>query len=172
MGIIQNTNSFNIGIYGKRNVGKSTLMNRLLGKDISIVSEVSGTTSDPVYAELEFMSLGATVFIDTAGLDEGGELGHLKVKKSMDTLEEADLAIYVMDIEDMDFDSYENFLRKCEDYNTENLLVINKIEGYIGKGLEIITQCMEYAVFISAKNDIGIDKLKDFIVNIIKEEEI
>ena len=86
-----------IGIFGKRNSGKSTLMNALIGQSVSIVSAHPGTTTDPVEKAYELAPLGAVVFIDTAGLDDEGELGALRVQKTRTVLERVDLALIVVD---------------------------------------------------------------------------
>lgn len=86
-----------IGLFGKRNSGKSTLMNALIGQSVSIVSAHPGTTTDPVEKAYELAPLGAVVFIDTAGLDDEGELGALRVQKTRTVLERVDLALIVVD---------------------------------------------------------------------------
>ena len=86
-----------IGLFGKRNSGKSTLMNALIGQTVSIVSEHPGTTTDPVEKAYELAPLGPVVFIDTAGLDDEGELGALRVQRTRAVLERVDLALVVVD---------------------------------------------------------------------------
>ena len=86
-----------IGLFGKRNSGKSTLMNALIGQSVSIVSAHPGTTTDPVEKAYELAPLGAVVFVDTAGLDDEGELGALRVRKTRAVLERVDLALIVVD---------------------------------------------------------------------------
>ena len=86
-----------IGLFGKRNSGKSTLMNALIGQSVSIVSEHPGTTTDPVEKAYELAPLGAVVFVDTAGLDDVGEHGALRVQKTRAVLERVDLALVVVD---------------------------------------------------------------------------
>ncbi len=86
-----------IGLFGKRNSGKSTLMNALIGQSVSIVSAHPGTTTDPVEKAYELAPLGAVVFVDTAGLDDEGELGALRVQKTRAVLERVDLALIVVD---------------------------------------------------------------------------
>jgi small GTP-binding protein len=106
-----NANRKHIAIYGKRNAGKSSLLNAIIGQDISLVSSVKGTTTDPVSKAMELIPLGPVVFIDTAGLDDVGELGELRVKRSLKILERTDFAIYIMDINDIDEDSYKETVR-------------------------------------------------------------
>ena len=85
-----------IGIFGKRNAGKSSIMNAITDQEASLVSDVKGTTTDPVYKAMELLPLGPVVFIDTPGLDDEGCLGELRVKKSREALGRADLAILVV----------------------------------------------------------------------------
>ena len=79
-------NRLHIGIYGRRNAGKSTIINRLTNQEISIVSPVAGTTTDAVEKAMEFLPVGPVVFIDTAGIDDTGELGEKRIKKNRKNL--------------------------------------------------------------------------------------
>jgi len=85
-----------IGIFGKRNAGKSSLINALTGQEISLVSDVAGTTTDPVYKSFELQGIGPVVFIDTAGLDDVGDLGRMRVEKTRQAVEKTDLALVVL----------------------------------------------------------------------------
>ena len=85
-----------IGLFGSRNAGKSSLINALTGQEISLVSPVAGTTTDPVYKSFELQGVGPVVFIDTAGLDDEGDLGQLRVEKTRQALEKTDLALLVL----------------------------------------------------------------------------
>ena len=85
-----------IGLFGKRNAGKSSLINALTGQAISLVSPVAGTTADPVYKSFELHGVGPVVFIDTAGLDDVGDLGQLRVEKTREALDKTDVAILVL----------------------------------------------------------------------------
>ena len=99
-----------IGIFGRRNVGKSSIINALTGQDIAIVSEIAGTTTDPVKKSIELHGIGPVIFIDTAGIDDSGELGKLRIGKSMAALKLIDLAILVLS--GNEFGSYEADLTK------------------------------------------------------------
>ena len=89
-------NRLHIGLFGSRNAGKSSLINALTGQEISLVSPVAGTTTDPVYKSFELIGVGPVVFVDTAGLDDGGDLGQLRVEKTRQALEKTDLAVLVL----------------------------------------------------------------------------
>lgn len=91
------SNRVHIALFGKRNAGKSSLINAITKQDIAVVSPVKGTTTDPVYKSMELLPLGPVVFIDTAGLDDEGELGELRKRKTLEVLEKTDLALLVID---------------------------------------------------------------------------
>ena len=86
-----------IGFFGKRNAGKSSVMNAVTGQDLAVVSDVKGTTTDPVYKTMELLPLGPVVMMDTPGIDDEGELGELRVKKSYQVLNKTDIAVVVID---------------------------------------------------------------------------
>lgn len=90
-------NRLHIGIYGKRNSGKSSTINALTGQDIALVSSAPGTTTDPVFKSMELHPIGPVVFIDTAGFDDEGELGKLRVERTQDVVNRTDIAIMVID---------------------------------------------------------------------------
>ena len=115
-----------IGIFGKRNAGKSSIMNAITDQEASLVSDVKGTTTDPVYKAMELLLLGPVVFIDTPGLDDEGCLGELRVKKSREALGRADLAILVVDgllgISGEDL----KLIKELKEQGTPALIVYNK----------------------------------------------
>ena len=87
-----------IAFFGRRNAGKSSLVNAVTGQEMSIVSEVKGTTTDPVTKSMEFLPLGPVVIIDTPGLDDEGTVGEMRVRKARQVLNRADIAVLVADI--------------------------------------------------------------------------
>ena len=91
------SNRVHIAFFGKRNVGKSSLVNVITNQEISIVSDVKGTTTDPVFKSMELLPLGPVVIIDTPGIDDEGELGLLRVKRTKQILNKSDIAILVID---------------------------------------------------------------------------
>lgn len=90
------SNRLHISIFGKRNTGKSSLINALTNQDIALVSNVAGTTTDPVYKAMEILPIGPVVLIDTAGIDDEGNLGQLRVKKTLQVLNKTELAVLVI----------------------------------------------------------------------------
>lgn len=118
-------NKPHIGIFGRRNYGKSSLINMLAGQDIAIVSDKPGTTTDPVKKTVEITRLGPVVFIDTAGIDDTGDLGDLRISKSLKALEMVDMAVLV--IAGNTLDDYENdLIEKFNTYNIPYLIIHNK----------------------------------------------
>ena len=89
------SNRLHIGIYGKRNSGKSSLINALTGQKIALVSDVAGTTADPVYKYMEIHGIGPCMFIDTAGFDDIGELGEMRVGQTRKAMDKTDIALIV-----------------------------------------------------------------------------
>lgn len=89
-------NRLHIAIFGRRNVGKSSLINALTNQQIALVSEVPGTTTDPVFKAMEILPLGPVMIIDTAGIDDSGELGALRVQRSLEVLEQVDMVLLVL----------------------------------------------------------------------------
>ena len=88
-------NRLHIGIFGKRNSGKSSLINAITNQSTALVSEVAGTTTDPVYKAMEIRGLGPCMLIDTAGFDDVGRLGELRMQKTREALEKTDIAVLV-----------------------------------------------------------------------------
>ena len=114
-----------IGIFGKRNNGKSSLINKLTGQDIAIVSDTPGTTTDPVKKSIEIFGIGPTVIIDTPGIDDVGELGRKRIQKTNEALKTIDLAIIVLN--NYELGEYETHLiEKLNSYETPYILVNNK----------------------------------------------
>ena len=110
-------NRIHIAFFGNRNAGKSTLVNRFAGQDIAIVSDVAGTTTDPVSKAMEILPLGPCLITDTAGLDDAGALGEMRVKKSFEVLSTTDIAVWVSGTDEGDSDphgeSYRRFMEMC-----------------------------------------------------------
>lgn len=165
-----NSSRINIGIYGKRNAGKSSLLNAITAQETSLVSEIKGTTADPVKKAMEFIPLGPVLFIDTAGLDDSGKLGEKRVNRSLKTLERCDFALYVMDINEMDMNSFKNTERQFKRFNIPYLVVVNKIDTVSNKKINKIKNNHPDYSFVSATENINILDLKDIIIDKIEDD--
>lgn len=119
-----------IGIFGYRNAGKSSLINGLTGQSTALVSEVAGTTTDPVYKSMELLPLGPVVWIDTAGLDDSGDLGLKRVEKSREVLKKTDIAVWVLDSRDLSQESLqaEKDIAEIKARNIPLIIAINKAD--------------------------------------------
>ena len=166
-----NSNRIVISIYGKRNAGKSSLLNALTGQEVSIVSPIKGTTTDPVKKAMELNPVGPVLFIDTAGIDDKGDLGNLRIKKSIDTARRTNIALYVMDGEDIDEGSYENMELIFKKYNIPYILVINKIDIIPKDQIDRLSSKFPEAIFVSSTTNENIDSLKAELIIKIKDIE-
>ncbi|MFR4584715.1 [FeFe] hydrogenase H-cluster maturation GTPase HydF [Clostridium cadaveris] len=171
MNTAPNSNRKHIAIYGKTNSGKSSLMNRLLNQEISLVSELEGTTTDPVFKAMELIPVGPVLFIDTAGLNDNSALGKMRVKKTLEILTRTDLALYVMDSTDLDFSSYKEMKLKFKKYNIPYITVINKIDTLHPEELKKIKSQFQDAVFISTYENQGLEELNALIINKLEDAE-
>lgn len=122
-------NRLHIGFFGKRNSGKSSLINAFTGQEVSIVSEVAGTTTDPVHKAMELRGLGACVLIDTAGFDDVGGLGEIRVEKTRKAAERTDIAIILF--AGMDFERELEWFRYFKTRNTPVIPVISKADASV-----------------------------------------
>ena len=116
-----------IGLFGRRNVGKSSLLNALARQEVSIVSDVAGTTTDPVEKPMELLPLGPVLFIDTAGIDDAGALGELRVAKTRKVFERTDLAVLVAEATQWD-DFERRMLQEFRERSIPTIVVFNKID--------------------------------------------
>ena len=162
-------NRLHIALFGRRNAGKSSLINALTNQQVAIVSEIAGTTTDPVYKSMEILPLGPVVMIDTAGLDDAGELGQLRIKKSLEVLAKTDLALLVMDAETGAGQLEQEVARLCREKDIPVIGIINKIDKFPVHLLELdkIKQqlTIENLVMVSVLNKIGISELKIAMVH-------
>lgn len=160
-----------IGLFGNRNAGKSSLINALTGQEISLVSPVAGTTTDPVYKSFELHGVGPVVFIDTAGLDDVGDLGALRVEKTRQAVEKTDLAILVLTglpQEELPW------FRLFQEKKVPVLIVLNQCDTLAGSASlrETISQQLDGlpVLAVSAKTGEGISQLRQEIVRRVPED--
>jgi [FeFe] hydrogenase H-cluster maturation GTPase HydF len=152
-----------IGIFGRRNAGKSSLLNSLTGQDIAVVSEVKGTTTDPVYKAMELLPIGPVVFIDTAGIDDNSELGELRIAKTKKVLRKTDIALLVVDCKDGLLEEDKSLIAVFEDTGVKHLVVYNKSD------LQQDSRDGEFRV--SCKSGKNIHELKEKIAEMGKEKD-
>lgn len=117
-----------IALFGRRNAGKSSFINALTGQPLAIVSDTPGTTADPVYKSIEIFGIGPCVLIDTAGLDDEGDLGRLRVEKSRKVLNKADVALLIIGAGQRDFDMERQWLGDFKRMGVKPLVIVNKAD--------------------------------------------
>ncbi len=163
-----------IALFGKRNAGKSSIINAITNQDIALVSSVKGTTTDPVYKAMEILPIGPVVIIDTAGLDDVGELGELRKKKTYEVLNKTDLAILTIDAEVGITDFEQGILDSIKDKKIPVIGVLNKID--LEDVSDSVIKDMEKAldikiVPVSALEKKGIDTLKNALIKLLPDNE-
>lgn len=159
-----------IGIFGKRNSGKSSLINALTGHSVALVSETAGTTTDPVYKSMELHPIGPVVFIDTAGFDDEGDLGRLRVERTNDVIKKTDIAILIF--EEGNLDREKNWFDKLKEAGVPIVPVINKLDKTDRIALQQKVS-MEFdlsPILVSALKKEGMDKIKDALTEKMPEE--
>lgn len=155
-----------IALFGKRNAGKSSLVNAITGQDLSVVSEVKGTTTDPVYKAMELLPLGPVMFIDTPGLDDEGQLGQLRIKKAREILRKTDLAMLVVNAsEDSDLTVELEVEKELQLSGVPYIWVYNKADLVEEKKEQ------DKQIFVSAKTGEGIQQLKEWLPRCFGEEK-
>ena len=164
-----------IGFFGRRNAGKSSVLNAVTGQDLAVVSDVKGTTTDPVQKSMELLPLGPVVVIDTPGIDDEGELGALRVKKSYQVLNKSDAAVLVVDASlglcEEDFAFIEHIQKKQIPYDE----AINNSDlapsASLAKDLQYLKEHQIDFVSVSTADLSGIDTLKEKIATLAKTED-
>lgn len=167
-----------IGIFGKRNAGKSSVINALTGQKLAIVSDVQGTTTDPVLKAMELLPLGPVVMIDTPGLDDEGELGALRIQKAYQMLNKTDIALLVVDagagITDEDLRILERIKKKEIPYavvlNKADLASDNKHQ--ISQALSACQVEENRIIWVSAEKNTNIYELKELIASLVPAEDM
>ena len=162
---------FHIGLFGKRNSGKSSLINALTGQEVAVVSPISGTTTDPVYKAMELPGIGPCVFIDTAGFDDEGALGELRVKKTMQVIERTDIALMVCTDESIDEELF--WSERLKEKQIPVIWIINKSDS-LHQG-EMLLRCLEkkcgqVPLLVSASTRKGMEDIRRAISNKLPDE--
>ncbi|MGN0466382.1 MAG: [FeFe] hydrogenase H-cluster maturation GTPase HydF [Lachnospiraceae bacterium] len=163
-----------IALFGRRNAGKSSVINAMTNQELAIVSDVKGTTTDPVYKAMEILPIGPVVLIDTPGLDDTGELGELRVKKTMEVLRKTNVAMIILDGEEGLTRVEEELLEHLEKEKIPTILVLNKSDLLEKEKIEEINQKRKQEIpfiVISALKKIGIDELKEKLASYVMKEE-
>lgn len=162
-----------IGIFGRRNAGKSSILNALTSQEVSIVSEVAGTTTDPVEKPMELLPLGPVLFIDTAGIDDAGVLGEKRIRKTMQVFDRTDLGLIVSAVTEWgDFEEF--ILKSLKDRGIPVVVVFNKAD----LGLSNDCLCQRFStekivsVQTSALTGCGIQELRQAILKIAPDDFI
>lgn len=158
-----------IGIFGKRNAGKSSVINAITGQNLAIVSDVKGTTTDPVLKSMELLPLGPIVLIDTPGLDDVGELGSLRIQKAYQMLNKTDIAVLVVDGSVGITNEDQKILSRIKQKNIPYIIVYNKSDLSSATPLNI--QQEQPVIAVSAKNGYRIEELKEKIAGLLPKEQ-
>lgn len=156
-----------IGFFGLRNAGKSSLVNAVTGQELSVVSDVKGTTTDPVKKAMELLPLGPVVVIDTPGFDDEGTLGELRVKKTREILSLTDIAVLVVDASIGLSDTDNQLISLFKEKNTPFILAFNKSDLI----KEELTLKNDNEILVSAVNNQNINELKELIGKLVKQKE-
>lgn len=150
------SNRVHIGFFGRRNAGKSSIVNAVTGQELAVVSDTKGTTTDPVLKTMELLPLGPVVIIDTPGYDDEGSLGSLRVKKTRQVLNKTDIAVLVADAQEGIGTCEEELLSLFREKEISYLIVCNKSDL-----LETRPKNDKEKLYVSAKNGEGIHELKE-----------
>ena len=160
-----------ISFFGKRNAGKSSVINAVTGQDLAIVSSVRGTTTDPVYKTMELLPLGPVMIIDTPGFDDEGELGALRVRKSYQVLNKTDIAILVVDSTTGKGEEELALIHRFHKKGIPYLVVYNKIDLLSGEEIKDLAMSVRPGeVLVSAADGMNIQELKEKIATLKPED--
>ncbi len=157
-----NSQRVNIGFFGCRNAGKSSLVNKITNQNLCVVSDFAGTTTDIVSKAMELLPLGAVLVVDTPGIDDDGKLGQKRVEKTKEALRRCDIAVLVTDCT-RELNSFEkNLINEFENRKVPYLVVKNKCD--------LLSKTVSDGLFVSAKTGFGVEELKNRIATVVKTE--
>ncbi|MEG1660267.1 MAG: [FeFe] hydrogenase H-cluster maturation GTPase HydF [Bacteroides sp.] len=157
-------NRLHIALFGRRNSGKSSLINALTGQEVALVSDTPGTTTDPVQKAMEVRGIGPCLFIDTPGYDDEGELGELRIGRTLKTMEQTDIALLLCQPE---MSGELRWMQLLEEKNIPTVLVLNKADELNEPEVlaeEIEKQCQRRPLIVSARNGQGMDLIREAIL--------
>ncbi|WP_033166682.1 [FeFe] hydrogenase H-cluster maturation GTPase HydF [Clostridium sp. KNHs205] len=157
-----------IGFFGKRNAGKSSLVNKITGQELSVVSDVKGTTTDPVYKAMELLPLGPVMIIDTPGIDDEGALGELRVRRTRQVLNKTDIAILIIDAQAGKSATDIELIKLFEEKKIPYLLAYNKADLLKEIPAE---QYGQNEIFVSAVTGLNIETIKNIVSKIVPTED-
>ena len=160
-----NANRLHIALFGRRNSGKSSLINTLTGQDTALVSDTPGTTTDLVSKAMEMQGIGPCLFIDTPGFDDEGELGELRISRTLKAIEKTDIALLLCG--DTTFFHEKEMLALLKEKNIPVIPVLNKIdirENNDSLATYIEKECKIRPLLVSAKEEIGIEQIRQAIL--------
>ena len=155
-----------IGFFGRRNAGKSSVVNAVTGQELSVVSDTLGTTTDPVYKTMELLPMGPVMIIDTPGFDDEGALGELRVRKTRQVLNKSDVAVLVVDAAAGIGRCEEELIRLFREKELPYLIAMNKSDLLSEKG-----EADAHTAFVSAKTGEGIYELKERVAGLAKTDQ-
>jgi len=159
-------NRIHIGFFGKRNAGKSSVVNAVTNQELSVVSEVKGTTTDPVYKSMELLPMGPVMIIDTPGFDDEGNLGELRIKKTRQVLNKTDVAVLIVDSTIGKTEPDYELIKLFEEKDISYIVAYNKSDL-----IEAPSNIDDNEIYISAKEKIEIEALKEKIAALALIEE-
>lgn len=165
-------NRIHISFFGRRNAGKSSLVNAVTGQELAVVSDTKGTTTDPVYKAMELLPLGPVMIIDTPGIDDEGELGELRIRKTKQVLNKTDIAVLVVDGTEGIRKEDRELMKLFDEKQVPYLVVFNKVD------LEGTKECYSQAedkgeniIYVSAVKKTNVNELKEKISYLIKTDD-
>ncbi|MDR1302487.1 MAG: [FeFe] hydrogenase H-cluster maturation GTPase HydF [Treponema sp.] len=158
-----------IGFFGRRNAGKSSLVNAVTGQDLVIVSDIKGTTTDPVYKAMELLPVGPVLIIDTPGIDDEGALGELRIRRAKQVLNKTDVAVLVIDGTLGKTPADEALIRVFQDKQLKYILVYNKSD--LLAGVPVPASVGDHEIYVSSTTKANIQALKERIAALALTEE-
>lgn len=167
-------NRVHIGFFGRRNAGKSSVVNAVTGQELAVVSDVRGTTTDPVQKAMELLPMGPVVIIDTPGIDDEGALGELRVRKAKQVLNKTDVAVLVVDGTTEITEAERELLKIFREKKIPYVVAYNKEDLREGENIfsgNILDEGAENIIRVSAKTGFQIEELKEKIAGLAREEE-